>query len=406
MKERRYDIDWLRVIAMLCVFIYHCTRFFDTEDWHLKAPLAQQVDVISVVREYTLWVWLMEIFFLVAGFAAGYALIRRTGGQYLVDRIKRMLVPLYTVGMFILIPPQAYFEKLTHGQITGTFWQWLPTYYSGLSGDLFGPHQFQDPDQLVLYTFSGHLWFIQMLFLISVITLALLLYLKSERGQRFIAWLAGWSIRPGGIFLFVIPLAAVRVGFYWMPKTTDRTWALFLTYALFFVYGYLFAKDNRFTESAKIHGWLCLGLWLVLFPLVGGILKYGLNFDTSDGRGFSLLFAIWGITYSIIRWSAVVFLLNLGARYLNFTNRFLAYSNEAVLPFYLFHQTVILIAGWFVLPLEIGGLAKFVLITVISFPTILILYEYFVRRYNGMRFLFGMAPMPKQPAAGRVVFKT
>lgn len=36
MNERRYDIDWLRVIAMLAIFVYHCTRFFDTEGWHLK----------------------------------------------------------------------------------------------------------------------------------------------------------------------------------------------------------------------------------------------------------------------------------------------------------------------------------------------------------------------------------
>jgi peptidoglycan/LPS O-acetylase OafA/YrhL len=36
MKERRYDIDWLRVIAMLAIFFYHCARFFGTEGWHLK----------------------------------------------------------------------------------------------------------------------------------------------------------------------------------------------------------------------------------------------------------------------------------------------------------------------------------------------------------------------------------
>jgi peptidoglycan/LPS O-acetylase OafA/YrhL len=29
MKDRRHDIDWLRVIAMLAVFLFHCTRFFD-----------------------------------------------------------------------------------------------------------------------------------------------------------------------------------------------------------------------------------------------------------------------------------------------------------------------------------------------------------------------------------------
>ena len=34
--ERRYDIDWLRIIAVFLVFIYHCSRFFDLNDWHVK----------------------------------------------------------------------------------------------------------------------------------------------------------------------------------------------------------------------------------------------------------------------------------------------------------------------------------------------------------------------------------
>lgn len=34
---RRYDLDWLRVIAMLLIFAYHTTRPFDTfESWHVK----------------------------------------------------------------------------------------------------------------------------------------------------------------------------------------------------------------------------------------------------------------------------------------------------------------------------------------------------------------------------------
>ncbi len=36
MKERRYDIDWLRVVAMLAVFFFHCARFFVPIDWHLQ----------------------------------------------------------------------------------------------------------------------------------------------------------------------------------------------------------------------------------------------------------------------------------------------------------------------------------------------------------------------------------
>jgi glucan biosynthesis protein C len=400
MKARRYDIDWLRVIAMLTVFVFHCTRFFCTEDWHLKVPAAEQSDLLSLLRTFLVGVWFMELFFLVSGFATSYSLRRRSGGQYLVERVKRLLIPLYTVGMFILVVPQDYFDDLTHGRITGSFWGWLPSFYAGLPRALFTvpANEVLDPIFLVPFPFSGHLWFIQMLFIVSLLTLPLLLYLKSERGRRLIAGLAGWSARPGGIFLFVIPLAVVQIALRWLPETTDRTWADFFWYALFFVIGYLIAADDRFTQGIKRHGWIGLGLWVVVFWAVGGLLTFVLDFDPSAGGGFSVLYVLFQMAWSIVSWSAVVFIFSLGAKYLNFTNRFLAYANEAVLPFFLFHQTVILIVGWYVLPWDMGNLAKFLIIALVSFPLILLLYEVFVRHIGFMRFLFGMAPKKERPA--------
>ena len=89
-------------------------------------------------------------------------------------------------------------------------------------------------------------------------------------------------------------------------------------------------------------------------------------------------------------------MLSLGAKYLNFTNGLLSYSNEAVLPFFLFHQTIILAVGWFVIPLAIGNLAKWLIIFIVSFPLILILYEVLVRHIGFMRFLFGMTSKKTQ----------
>jgi glucan biosynthesis protein C len=397
MKERRYDIDWLRVIAMLGVFVLHCTRFFCTEDWQLKVPPAEQSEILGIVRDFTLAVWLMPLFFLVAGFAARYSLRRRTAGQYLVERVKRILIPLYTVGMFVLVVPQNYFDDWTHGRTTETFWQWLPSYYLTLPERVFSLKDYRDPVNLVPYTFSGHLWFLQLLFVIALVTLPLFLYFKSERGHRLTDRLAAWSARPGGIFLFVIPIAIFQVGLRWLPQTTDRTWADFFWYACFFVIGYIIATDDRFTESIKRHGWICLVLWVVLYVGVGGLFTFVLDLDLSAGQGFSMQFALGQIVSSLVTFSAVIFIMSLGAKYLGFTNSFLAYSNEAVLPFFLFHQTIIQIVGWFVLPLAMGNLAKFLIIAVVSFPLILVLYELFVRHIGFMRFLFGMAPKKKQP---------
>ena len=163
--------------------------------------------------------------------------------------------------------------------------------------------------------------------------------------------------------------------------------------------GYILAADDRFTASVKRSGWAGLAMWVLSFWLVGALFTFVLGFDTNSGQGVWWLYVPWQINYSLFSWGAVVFILSLG-KYLNFTNRLLTYSNEAVLPFFMFHQTIVLIVGWFVIPLAIGNLAKFLLIALISFPVILILYEVFVRHIGFMRFLFGMTPkQKKQPAA-------
>jgi len=130
MKERRYDMDWLRVIAMLAVFIYHCTRFFDIEGWHLKN--AEQSLGVFVLATGLIWPWAMELFFLLSGVGAWYVLKSRTGGQFFGERVKRLLIPLYTVGLFLLLPSQFYFEIFSNAGCRGTFWEMLSGYFSGL----------------------------------------------------------------------------------------------------------------------------------------------------------------------------------------------------------------------------------------------------------------------------------
>jgi glucans biosynthesis protein C len=85
---------------------------------------------------------------------------------------------------------------------------------------------------------------------------------------------------------------------------------------------------------------------------------------------------------------------------LNFNNNALSYGNEAVLPFYILHETIILCIGWFVIPLNMGILPKYLIIAVTSFVLIMALYELFVRRFSVVRFCFGMRPL-KKPAGDR-----
>jgi glucan biosynthesis protein C len=386
MKERRYDIDWLRVIAMLAMFLFHCTRFFDTQGWHLKN--AEQSYPLFVLVRGLIWPWVMELFFLISGVGTWYALKSRRAGAYLWERVRRLLIPLYTVGLFVLLPPQFYFEMVTNAGYRRTFWQIIPRYFASF----YPPHITSWPETLLPIPFPGHLWFLQYLFLISVITLPLLLYLNSGRGQHWIKRLAGWCDCRGGIFLFAIPLAVALIGLRGLFEA-ERSWPDLVWYAIYFVTGFVMSADRRFTDSVKRHGWVCLGLWLVGFFAGIGLLVLAFGYDPFPGHeSFSLMYVLFQILWSISSWSGVVFMLSIGARYLDSNHKVLAYGNEAVLPFYLFHQTMILVVGFLIIRWDIGILPKFLIITVISFPLILVLYELLVKPFNAVRFFFGMRP--------------
>lgn len=395
MKQRRYDIDWLRAIATLAVFFFHCARFFGGGSWHLQND---QESMVATVFIGLLDLWIMPFFFLLSGVGSWYALESRSNGQYVGQRIKRLLVPLYTVGLFILVPPQLYFEVVTHEGWTRGFWESIPFYLRSLPGELV-PDYFRDPSFLVPYTFTGHLWFLRYLFLISLVTLPLLRFLKTEAGQRWIDRLAAWSARRGGAILWgpAMTMAVVLLlSRGWFQAM--RSWADFFVYTIFFVVGYIIPADQSFTDSIKRYGWLALALGLVGFG-TEGIFLFALDYGYPGNETFSLLYVPFQIIMGITRWSWVVFLLSMGARFMNQNTGALTYSTEAVLPFYLLHQTVILIVGWFVIPWNVTILVKYVIIASVAFPLIMVIYEGLVRRFNLLRFLFGMPPKPRHPEA-------
>jgi surface polysaccharide O-acyltransferase-like enzyme len=388
MKERRYDIDWLRVLVMLAVFFFHCTRFFGGGTWHLNN--AKQ-SIIALVFIGWLDMWFMPLFYMLSGIGAWYALKSRTNEQYLWERTKRIFVPLYTVGLFVLLPPQFYFEQFSNSGFTGTFWESLSLYFRRV-----GNFYINSPDGLLPLPFGGHLWFLQYLFMISLLALPLLRYLQAKQGRSFIDKLAGWCSQRGGIFLCLIPVILVRVALR-SAFGGEHTWADFFEFMVFFLIGYILPANTHFTESIKKYCWI-----LLIFGLVGfggqGIFILRLGYNYPGGEQFCLTFVLFEIVMSIGRWSWVFFVLSLGAKYLNFNKKALSYGNEAVLPFYILHQTVILCVGWFVIPLNMGILPKFLIIAATSFTLIMMLYELLVRRFNMVRFCFGMRPMKKLSA--------
>ncbi|MCC8174094.1 MAG: acyltransferase family protein [Odoribacter sp.] len=89
-------------------------------------------------------------------------------------------------------------------------------------------------------------------------------------------------------------------------------------------------------------------------------------------------------------WSWILALFGLAAAYLNCPSKALAYVNEAVYPFYIIHQTIIIILGYYLKDLDWGFWHKFSIMVIATFCLTWIIYEFFIRRCNFMRLLFGL----------------
>lgn len=377
--ERRSDVDWLRVLGMMAVFLFHCGRFFDTEGWHVKSVRTSEVaSLLTVVIAVQ---WLMPLFFVLSGIGAYHSLAAQNWRRYLLSRVKRLAVPL-VFGVFVLIAPyQIYLERISHGQFSGSFWSFYPHYFEGWYGIQEGGN----------FAWMGvHLWYLEVLFVFSIVTLPLFLALRSRTGSRLAGALSNTMKVPGTIFLPAIPIAIMEFlanspalqtachGF--LHQRGFGGWSL-LPYLAIFLLGFLLAEGRETTKAIERHRFVGLVVAVITFVAAYWLIKVrGLP---ESSVGFALL-------RGVLCWSCLIAILGFGARHLRTSNRFLKYANEAVLPFYVLHQTVILAIGFHVIRLDAPLWVEYLIIVVSSFAATMALYELFIRRINVLRFLFGL----------------
>ncbi len=377
---RRNDLDWLRVCAILSVFVFHSSRFFDTGDWHVKNPTTYfgvQVWVTFLAN------WLMPLVFVISGASLFYALGANSGrgaAKFIGDKMRRLFVPLL-VGVFTAGMLMVYMERVTHSQFVGTFFDFIPHYFDGWYG--FGGN----------FAWMGlHLWYLLVLFVYSLLFYPLFRWLSAGVGQRVLNALTNFLALPGAMYLLALPIA-------WLMVTLDpRTdlgqrnfggWPLPI-YVFFFLYGFILVSHEGLQKRVQQFRWislaagvLCIGALLVLWANQG---------DPAFGSArYAQVYGIFGIS----SWCWILAFLGFGFKHLTQSKPILAYTNEAVLPFYILHQTVRLSIGFFVVQWPIPDLLKYVIIATSSFAVIMGLYEFLVRRFNLLRFLFGMKALQK-----------
>ncbi len=367
-SERAYYLDWLRVFAVLLLVPFHAGMIFIDGHFHLQnAELSGAIDFFNGF----LGLWHMPLLMLLSGAGSWFALGRRNAREYLWERFQRLLVPL-CFGIVCVIPPQVYCERLWRGQFDGSYWAFYPRFFDGVY-----------PEGNFSY---HHLWFLAYLFTYCVLALPLFMKLRPRltRPETF-----RFLEHPGGLLsLGLAPglVYGLLVGHFPGPQNFVSDWARYSAFLLVFIFGFMVFSRPAAAQTLQRWRWRYLGLALLLSVL----LKAGEDAGLEPSGATNPAFVAWVAYRVLASWCWLLAFVGLARHHLNFTNRVLNYANEAVLPFYILHQTVIIVLGYHVIRWQAGVGLKFGFIVAASLPLTLALYELGVRRFNPMRKLFGM----------------
>jgi glucans biosynthesis protein C len=373
LSSRRYDLDWLRVIAFSILILYHVGMFFNHWGWHVKNnELSHAIELPMRFSSQ----WRMSLLFMISGAAVFFALRKRSGTLFLRERIVRIFVPLL-FGIFVIVPPQIYFERLTQGA-TFSFPDFYPLLFD------FIPYPAGN--------FSWHhLWYLAYIFTYSALGLPLLLLIRkhtavTERLARLSthsAWLIGLPILwhwAGQLLL----------GPHF-PTTNALLddWNQHFHYFTLFVTGYVLCSQPQFWTSLLRQRHLTLGIALVLTTVL-----YAVYWTTDyDPEGWEL--SLYILIATTNAWCILLTIFGHGYGYLQFSNRFLTYANEAVYPFYILHQSVIVCLAYPIINLSLPIWAKYIYLAFATFAICLVLYHFLIKRVSMLRLLFGMKPKNK-----------
>jgi peptidoglycan/LPS O-acetylase OafA/YrhL len=365
-SERRPDLDFLRVVAILCLHLYHSARFFNVNDpWHLKAPqlipaLTQPMDVLHILR--------MPLLMLIAGAVAAFALAKRGLAGFAWDRTKRLLLPL-VVGMLVIVPPQIYLERLDRGLFTGSYWSFWPSVFQ------FVPY----PKGSLSW---HHLWFVAYLFTYCLLALPLFAWLDRPSGKAFLRGAETFLVKGWNLLWLVVPILLIRILLRNYRETNDLLHDPkgFLFYGYLFLAGHLLARCPDVWARMVALRWSLFGLaaFLLAILLPDGEFPFPLEHMAVWLFSWSMLLAIFGFARHGIRHE--------GPR--------LQHAQSLAYPFYILHQTVILVVGYPLMKPMMNPWLRLGCVTLVSFLVTWILCEG-LARVSWLRPLFGMGPRPR-----------
>ena len=340
---RHCGLDWLRIAAFALLILYHTGMVFVPWEFHIKT--AEPIDALQYPM-LALNPWRLILLFVVSGYATRALAGRSSGfGALVGSRTLRLVVPLL-FGVAVVIPLQPWIELRSAHDYTDGFWYFLINDY----------FRFGTLDGIVLPTWN-HLWFIVYLWVYTtLLTLMLTLLPKSVRvgAQR------GWNRLFGPIALLVLPIGWLLGVRMWLHPLFAETHALFGDWAAHAVYYPAFLMGWAMAGSLSI--WITLARLrrpAIALSLVTGLAFVGIEYAFEGETWSPTLMFIARLARSVFAWATIIALLALADRWRDNGGPWRRTLTEAIFPFYLIHQTIIVGAQYAIQPLRMGALVEF-----------------------------------------------
>jgi len=394
---RRGELDVLRALVVVGLVFFHSAVIFGSGEFPLKADREYLLATVLLAFGAT---WGMPLLFVISGMGVWHSLGSRGPAGFARERLRRLGMPLLT-GLLILVPLQVWLglrhagDPAADGRFYLRFWDVRPA--------LDFPFVLRAAPGGGLFQ-AGHLWFLVCLLGFTLVLLPVFVLLRPRAGR-----LAGVLARPWGVLLLALPPAAVEV--LAGSEVGHAAWND-ASYALFLIYGFLAAADPRVGEAFRRRWRPAMALAVLLF-LAGGAAYAAASGHGDPFTAMDPSSLVFRLVKAVDGWLWVVAILGLagsrpgrpagssaprGAA----ARRLGAYANEAVLPFYVLHETVVVAVAAAVLAWSLPAGAQYLLIAVASLAATLALYELGVRRSPATRFLFGLKPAARDGStAGR-----
>ena len=364
---RRNEIDWIRNICVLLLFVFHTASIFTYyEPWYIwadsKSWLATIIFILCIP-------WHMPVLFFLAGASTRFSLSSRSGKKYIIERVKKLLIP-FILGMLILVPPQGYFARVSRGRPVGNYFQQYKYFWTTVSdipydGGL-GP---------------AHLWFILYLFIISIIGLFIIRSFKKEWMKKFLLRLKDkltnkYSLVFSVLVLFIADMTPLAIA--------QKNILIFL---IVFLMGYIVYGDNDYLVYIDKNKRKNLIITVIFFVFYTGVILPYYNLNNNDNKGLKVILSIMRNGAMI---TTIVAIIGYGRKYLTRRGKILDYLNKACFPIYILHQPLIVLIAYYLLNYYVlSTYLSILIILVSSVPITFGIYEIF-RRIKITKYLIGV----------------